>query len=66
MFEKNKFRQNQVSSTEKGKSLPLAVYFLLPLGDFWPPLLRLLTLANANRIEMGWCGGTSLIQHKQN
>jgi len=34
---KVKLRQKQLSSTEKGKSLPLAVYFLLPLGDLWPP-----------------------------
>ena len=34
---KVKLRQNQVTSTEKGKSLPLVVYFLLPPGNFWPP-----------------------------
>ena len=31
---KIKLRQQQVSSTEKGKGLPLVVYFLLPLGNF--------------------------------
>ena len=29
------------------KSLPLAAYFLLSLGDLWPPLPKLLTLTIA-------------------
>ena len=36
---KVKLRQNQVTSTEKGKSLPLVVYFLLPPGNFWSSYL---------------------------
>ena len=36
-FEKVRFRQNQVSSTEKGKGLSLATYLLLQLRGLWPP-----------------------------
>ena len=49
---KVRFRQSQVSSTEKGKSLPLVVYFLLALGNFWSSYL--LTLSKGYYQESKW------------